>query len=60
MSCGLTFHQEIKDAIRTNVDRVIYVGGPRAALSAYVREECQFALECDHVVVTPDPPARRL
>lgn len=53
MSRGLSFHQEIKDAIRTEVDRVVYVGGPKAALSAYVREEWQFALECDHVVVTP-------
>ena len=53
MSRGLTFHHEIKDAIRTEVDRVVYVGGPKAALSAYVREEWQFALECDHVVVTP-------
>ena len=53
MSRGLNFHQEIKDAIRTEVDRVVYVGGPKAALSAYVREEWQFALECDHVVVTP-------
>ena len=24
LSCGLTFHQEIKDAIRTEVDRVVY------------------------------------
>lgn len=53
MSRGLTFHQEIKDAIRTEVERVVYVGGPKAALSPYVREEWQFALECDHVVVTP-------
>lgn len=53
LSRGLTFHQEIKDAIRTEVDRVVYVGGPKAALSNYVREEWQFALECDHVVVTP-------
>ena len=53
MSRGLNFHQEIKDAIRTEVDRVVYVSGPKAALSAYVREEWQFALECDHVVVTP-------
>ena len=29
MSRGLTFHQEIKDAILTEVDRVIYVGGRR-------------------------------
>ena len=53
MARGLTFHQEIKDAIRTEVDRVVYVGGPKAAISAYVQEEWQFALECDHVVVTP-------
>ena len=51
MSRGLTFHQEIKDAIRTEVDRVLYIGGPKSALSANVREEWQFALECDHVVV---------
>ena len=53
ISRGLTFHQEIKDAIRTEVDRVVYVGGPKAAISPYVREEWKFALECDHVVVTP-------
>ena len=53
MSRGLTFHQEIKDAIRTEVDRVVYIGGPKAALSANVREERQFALECDQVVVVP-------
>ncbi|MCC6798070.1 MAG: TIR domain-containing protein [Candidatus Hydrogenedentes bacterium] len=53
MSRGRSFHQEIKDAIRTEVDRVVYIGGPNAAQSAYVREEWQFALECDHVVVTP-------
>lgn len=53
MSRGLTFHQEIRDAIRTEVDRVVYVGGPKAAQSAYVREEWQSALEYDHVVVTP-------
>jgi hypothetical protein len=53
MSRGLSFHQEIKDAIRTEVDRLVYVGGPKAALSPNVREEWQFALACDHVVVTP-------
>jgi hypothetical protein len=52
LSRGLSFHQEIKDAIRT-VDRVVYVGGPNAAQSAYVREEWKLALEFDHVVVTP-------
>ena len=53
LSRGKTFHQEIKDAIRTEVDRVVYVGGPKAAASSYVQEEWRFALECDHVVVTP-------
>ena len=33
MSRGLTFHQEIKDAIRCDVDRILYVGGPKAAVS---------------------------
>ena len=53
MSRGLTFHQEIKDAIRCEVDRIVYVGGPKAAASPYVREEWQLGLEFDHVVVTP-------
>ncbi|HQX49243.1 MAG TPA: toll/interleukin-1 receptor domain-containing protein, partial [Planctomycetaceae bacterium] len=26
MARGLTFHQEIKDAIRCEVDRIVYVG----------------------------------
>jgi hypothetical protein len=50
---GLTFPHEIKAAIRTEVDRVVYVGGLKAATSIYVRAEWKFALECDHVVVTP-------
>ena len=38
LSRGLGFHQEIKDAIRTSVDRVVYVGGPKAATSpSFVR-----------------------
>ena len=53
MSRGLTFHQEIKDAIRCEVSRIVYVGGPKAASSPYVREEWQLGLEFDHVVVTP-------
>ena len=53
LSRGRTFHQEIKEAIRCEVDRIVYVGGPKAALSPYVREEWQFGLEFDHVVVTP-------
>lgn len=47
----LTFHQEIKDAIRCDVEKVVYVAGPAAYHSDYVREEWLFALECDlHVV----------
>ena len=53
MARGLTFHQEIKDAIRCEVDRIVYVGGPKAESSPYVREEWQLGLEFDHVVVTP-------
>lgn len=53
MSRGRTFHQEIKDAIRTEVDRIVYVGGPKAKASPFVREEWQLGLEFDHVVVTP-------
>lgn len=53
MSRGLTFHQEIRDAIRCEVDRIVYVGGPKAALSPYVKEEWQLGLQFDHVVVTP-------
>lgn len=49
----LTFYQEIKDAILKETDRLIYIGGPKALLSSYVRAEWQFALECDHIVVTP-------
>ncbi len=45
LSRGLTFHQEIKDAIRAEVDRVVYVGGPKAVASLYVREEWKSALE---------------
>ena len=46
----LTFHQEIKDAIRQR-DRLVYVAGPRAAISDYVRAEWKFALECDKPVI---------
>jgi hypothetical protein len=46
----LTFHQEIKDAIRGR-DRLIYVAGPQATISEYVREEWQFALELDKPVI---------
>ena len=46
----LTFHQEIKDAIRGR-DKLVYVAGPCAALSDYVREEWQFALELDKPII---------
>src|SRR6266850_624135 len=46
----LTFHQEIKDSIRQR-DRLIYIAGPSAAVSDYVREEWEFALECDKAVI---------
>jgi WD40 repeat protein len=46
----LTFHQEIKDAIRQR-DRLVYVAGPKAALSDYVCEEWQFAIACDKPVI---------
>lgn len=53
LSRGKTFHQEIRDAIRTEVDRIVYVGGLNAALSPYVREDWETGLAFDHVVVTP-------
>ena len=53
LSRGKTFHQEIRDAIRLEVDRVVVVCGPKAAESLYVREEWEAALQFDHVVVTP-------
>jgi len=50
-SVSLTFHQQIKDAIRSEVDRLIYIAGPKAAVSDYVREEWKFALECEKPVI---------
>lgn len=50
-SVRLTFHQQIKDAIHRIIDRMIYVGGPKAAVSDYVREEWRFALECDKPII---------
>ncbi|MEO8589773.1 MAG: NB-ARC domain-containing protein [Flavobacteriales bacterium] len=46
----LTFHQEIKDAIRTR-ERLILVIGPKASGSPYVTEEWAFALEADKHVI---------
>lgn len=42
----LTFYQEIADAIRSH-DRLILVVGPKAAVSASVRQEWQWALRLD-------------
>jgi WD40 repeat protein len=53
LSRSLSFHQEIKDAIRKEVDRLVYVAGPKAAMSAFVLEEWRSALEYDHIVVIP-------
>ena len=50
-SISLTFHQQIKDAIHKQIDRMIYIAGPKAAVSDYVREEWKFALECDKPVI---------
>lgn len=46
----LTFHQEIEDAIRKR-DRLIYVGGPSAASSDYVRHEWRSAIAMDKHVI---------
>ncbi len=46
----LTFHQEIKDAIR-ECDKLVFVVGPKAANSDYVCEEWKFALELDKHVI---------
>jgi len=50
-SIQLVFHQQIKDAIREKIDRLIYIAGPKASVSDYVREEWLFALECDKPVI---------
>jgi len=51
----LSFHQEISDSIRAR-DCLIFVVGPMAANSEYVRQEWLWALELDKQVV----PALRL
>jgi len=48
-SRGLTFHQEIQDAVAAR-ERLMLVVGPKAALSDYVRQEWQFALQADNAV----------
>jgi hypothetical protein len=45
-SRGLMFHQEIQDALAAH-ERLVLVVGPKAAVSDYVRQECQFALQAD-------------
>ena len=48
-SRGLTFHQEIQDAVAAR-ERLVLVVGPKAAVSDYVRREWQFALQADKAV----------
>jgi hypothetical protein len=50
-SRGLTFHQEIQDAVAAR-ERLPLVVGPKAALSDYVWQEWQFALQAD-TALTP-------
>ena len=51
-SRGLTFHQEIRDAIAA-CNRLLLVVGPQAASSEYVQQEWQFAWFEAEKVVTP-------
>jgi WD40 repeat protein len=49
---GLTFHQEIRDAIAAS-DRLLLIVAPNAVASDYVRQEWQFAwFDADKVVTT--------
>ena len=50
-SRGLTFHQEIQDAVAA-CERLVLVVGPKAALSDHVRQELQFALHADRAITT--------
>ena len=45
-SRGLTFHQEIQDAVAAR-ERLVLVVGPEAAVSDYVRQEWQLVLHAD-------------
>jgi hypothetical protein len=47
-SHGLTFQQEIQEAVAAREQLVLV--GPKAALSDYVRQEWQFALQADKAV----------
>ena len=51
-SRGLTFHQEIRDAVAER-DRLLLVVGPHAVTSDYVQQEWQFAYFEAEKVVTP-------
>jgi hypothetical protein len=46
---GLTVHQEIQDAVAAR-ERFVPVVGPKAAVSDYVRQQWQFALQADKAV----------
>ena len=48
-SRGLTFHQEIQEAIAAR-ERLVQVVGPKAAVSDSVRQERLFALPADKAV----------
>ncbi len=48
-SRGLTLHQEIQDAVAAG-ERLVLVVGPKAALSDYVQQEWQFAIQADKAV----------
>ena len=51
-SRGLTFHHEIREAIK-DCDRLVLVVGPKAVASEYVRQEWQFAWFDAEKVATP-------
>jgi TIR domain len=47
----LTFHQEIQDAVAAR-ECLALVVGPKAALSDYMQQEWQFALQADKPVTS--------
>jgi WD40 repeat protein len=51
-SRGLTFHQEIRDAIAAR-DRLLLINGPNAVTSEYVRQEWQYAYFEAEKIITP-------
>jgi hypothetical protein len=48
-SRGLTFYQQIQDAVAAR-ERLLLVVGPKAALSDNMRQEWQFTLQADKAV----------